>query len=234
MTMREIVSAMLRRWYIPLVLLACAVLATVILAHDGGTYTTRTVVSFLRPASTSLSPTNGTNDPSVIAFAGSIVLEINNGRPPASYSMEDAPYYGAGIRQGALIELFNSGNQWVTSFNKAEVEIQIVGRTSDWVESRQKELVDKVLYLAESHQAATAVSPENRISASVVPLTTQIDYVSASRSSQLAAGAAMLATVTIIGAWGSVTVDRLLSRRRLMTDTAASPPIDRTLEGSLP
>ncbi|MEO7005449.1 MAG: hypothetical protein ABI275_08835 [Terrimesophilobacter sp.] len=233
MTMSEIASAMLRRWYVLLGLLACAVLVTVMLAHDGGIYTTRTVVSFLRPAGTSLSLGNGTNDPSVIAFAGSVVLGINNGRPPASYSMEDAPYYGAGIRQGALVELSNSGNQWVSSFDKAEIQIQIVGRTSNWVQSKQDELVSKVLSIAESQQAAMAISPSKRITASVVPLTTHIDYVSASRSSQLAAGAAMLTAAMIIGAWGSVTADRLLSRRRLLADTSKSPPIDHTLEGSL-
>ena len=90
MTIRDIFSAMLRHWYIPLGLLACAALVTVMLVRDGGIYTTSTVVSLMRPDSTSLSPSNGTNDTSVIAFAGSVVLETNNGHPPAGYSMQDA------------------------------------------------------------------------------------------------------------------------------------------------
>jgi hypothetical protein len=229
-TIRDIFSAMLRHWYIPLGLIACAALITVLLARDGGIYTTKTVVSFLRPDSTSLSPSNGMNDSSVIAFAGSVVLETNNGHPPAGYSMEDAPYYGAGIREGVLVELANSGNQWASTFNKAEVQIQIVGRTRDWVESRQKEAVGKVLSIAESRQRELAVAPQNRIFASVVPVTTQIQYVGASRSSQLAAWAAMLVAAITIGAWGSVIVDRMPSRRLSTTTPKAPRSSARTLE----
>ncbi|MGO4105366.1 hypothetical protein AB4Y63_15555 [Leifsonia sp. YAF41] len=213
MTIREVVAAMLRRWYIPLVLVVCAALATVLLARDGGVYTTRTVVTFMGPDSTSLSP-NGTNDSSVIAFAGSVVQAINNGRPPARYSMDEAPYFGAGVREGVLVELANSGNQWVSSFSKSDVEIEVVGRSFDWVESRQKELVATVLSIASAQQAALALSPNSRIVATVVPLTMQIEHVTASRSGQLAAGAAMLAAAMIVGAWGSVAADRRLSRRR--------------------
>ena len=232
MIIPRVVSAMLRRWYIPIGLLACAALLTVMLARDGGLYSTRTVVSFMRPDSTSLSPTNGTNDSSVIAFAGSVVLEANNGRPPAGYSMEDAPYYGAGIREGVLIELSNSGNQWASNYNKAEVEVQIVGRTFDEVRSRQQELISKILHIAESQQSAMSVSPKNRIVASVVPLTTQIEHVSASRSSLLSAAAAMFIVVVIVGPWGSVTVDRLISRRRSVAGTKVPPSSGRVLEGS--
>jgi hypothetical protein len=230
-TIRDIFSAMLRHWYIPLGLIACAALITVLLARDGGIYTTKTLVSFLRPDSTSLSPSNGMNDSSVIAFAGSVVLETNNGHPPAGYSMEDAPYYGAGIRQGVLVELANSGNQWASTFNKAEVQIQIVGRSRAWVESRQKEAVGKVLSIAESRQRDMAIAPQNRIFASAVPVTTQIEYVGASRSSQLAAWAAMLVAAITIGAWGSVIVDRMPSRRRSTTTTKVARPSGRTLEG---
>ena len=230
MTTRQILSAMLRRWYIPVGILLCAVLLTVMLARDGGTYTTKTVVSFMRPASTSLSPSNGTNDSNVIAFAAAVLQETNNGRPPARYSMDDAPYYGAGIREGELVELANSGNQWMSTFSKAEINIQVVGRTFDWVEARQLELINTVLSVADSQQAAVGIAPGNRITASVVPLTTNIDYVSASRSSQLSAGAAILVAATIIGAWGSVLIDRRLSRRSV-AGAKASRSSGRLAEG---
>ena len=225
MTIREILSAMLRRWYIPIGLLACAALVTMMLARGGGVYTTKTVVSFLRPAETSLSPYNGTKDLSVIAFAGAVVQETNDGRPPTRYSMSDAPYYGAGVREGVLVELANSGSQWVSTFSKSDVEIQIVGRSFDWVTTRQQEMIDRVIDASSDQQAALKISPADRITASVVPLTMQIEHVSPSRRSQVAAGASMLAVTLIIGAWGSITVDRLLLRRRLAqgTETPVSP-----------
>jgi len=168
MTFRYILSAMLRRWYIPLVMIACAGIITVLLARDGGVYSTRTVVSFLRPDASSLSP-NGTNDASVIAFAGAVVQATKNGRPAARYSTDEAPYYGAGVREGALVELANSGNQWVSSFNKSDIQIDIVGRSAEWVESTQTELVDKILAGAAAQQAALKTASKNRITAAVVP-----------------------------------------------------------------
>ena len=232
MNIREIMSAMLRRWYVLLALLACAGLLLSMLAQDGGIYSTRTVISFTLPATTVLSPDNGTTNASVIAFAAAVVQETNEGRPPARYSMDDAPYYGAGIREGVVVALANEGNQWASNSNKAEVQIQIVGRTLDWVEIRQERLVSEVLRIAESRQADLSIPATSRIQASVVPLTTEIEYVAASRRGQLAAGAAMASAAVIVGAWGSVTLDRLLSRRRAGTSPTESRSSDRLLEGS--
>ena len=94
----------------------------------------------------------------------------------------------------------------------------------DWVEARQNELVDKVLSIASSQQVALARSSQDRITATVVPLTRQIEHITASRTSQLAAGAAMLAAAVTVGAWGSVTADRLLTKRRAAA-TAKSPRV---------
>ncbi len=214
MTVRQILSAMLRCWYVLLGVLAVAALVTVVMANDGGIYSTKTVVSFLLPDSTSLSPSNGTNDSNIIAFAATIVQAVNNGRPTSRYSMDDAPFYGVGIREGVLIDLTNSGNQWASTFSKAEIEIQIVGRTLEWVKSQQNTLVNKVVGTAASQQASVGIMPKDRISASVVPLTTDIEHIAPSLSSRLTAGAAMLAAALIIGGWGAVRVDRRLSARR--------------------
>ncbi|TFD84572.1 hypothetical protein E3T61_19150 [Cryobacterium lactosi] len=232
MTFREILSAMLRRWYITILVLTAAAVATAVLANDGGTYTTKTVVSFTRPATSSLSPYNGTTDPSVIAFAGTVAQVVNDGRPPARYSESDAPYYGAGVRQGVLVELANSGSQWVSTFGRSDIELQIVGRSYDWVESQQRDLVDQVLAVADAEQASLAIPSADRIRAIVAPLTMRIEYVSPSRRGQAAAAAAMLAVALTVSAWGSVMVDRRLSRKRTTPATPPRIPTRHILEGS--
>jgi len=238
MTIRELLSAMLRRWYIPIGLLAGAALVTAMLASDGGLYTTNTVVSFMRPAETSLSPYNGAQDESVIAFAGVVVQATNNGRTGATertalrYSMSDAPYYGAGVREGVLVNLSNSGSQWASTFSKSDIEIQIVGRTFDWVKTRQTELVNRVLSISNTEQSALDISSDARITATVAPVTMQIDYVSPSRRVQLAAGGAMLAVALIVGAWGSITVDRLRLRPRISAGSRTQASSHRTSKGT--
>ncbi|PWC05161.1 hypothetical protein [Agromyces badenianii] len=230
MTVREILIAMLRHWYIPLLLLTGTGLLTVMLAQDGGIYTTRTVVSFMLPAATSLQPSNGIRDTSIIAFAGTVAQEINNGRPPARYSTDDAPFYGAGVREGVIVGLPNAGNQWMPYYPRAEIDIQIVGRTREWVEAKQTELVDRVLEVAETQQSAVA-APGSRITAAVVPLTLNIEHIAATRSGTVSAGVAMLAAALIVSGWLCVTVERWRSARRTRRRAPAGRPSSRLLEG---
>ncbi|WP_169583080.1 MULTISPECIES: hypothetical protein [Microbacterium] len=201
MTVREILIAMARRWYVVLALLAMALLLGMLLLRDGGVYSTRTVVSFMFPTSTSLSASNGTTDESLIAFAGAVAQEINNGRPAATYSEDAAPFYGAGVREGVLVSLPYSGNQWATDFSVAEVEIQVVGRSREWVEETQADLVAKVLRLAEERQDELAVPTDQRIEISVVPLTLAIERIVAGRVGTLAAFAALVAAALLVAGW---------------------------------
>jgi hypothetical protein len=236
-TFRDILAAMARRWYVPVGVLACAALVTVLLARDGGIYSTNTVVTFMRSSSTSLSPDNGADDSSVVAYAGAVVNAINNGRPPSPYSMDDAPYYGAGVREGIRVDLADEGNQWVSTFSRSDVEIQIVGRSLEQVQSEQQRMTDLVLSFADAEQAMLLIPAEDRITAVVAPLTTQIEYVHPSTTSQLGAAGAMLAAALVVGAWGSVGLDRLLSRRPKTSvlatpDPRTSDPSRRILEGT--
>ncbi len=201
MTIREILIAMARRWYVVVALLAMALLLGILLLRDGGVYSTRTIVSFMFPTSTSLSASNGTTDESLIAFAGAVAQEINNGRPAATYSEDAAPFYGAGVREGILVSLPYSGNQWATDFAVAEVEIQIVGRSREWVEATQAELVAKVLRLADEQQEELAVPADQRIEMTVVPLTLEIEHIVPGRVSILAALAALIAASLIVAGW---------------------------------
>jgi hypothetical protein len=234
MTLRQISTALLRRWYIPLGIFACVALAAVMMARDGGIYTTKTVVALLRPTGTSLSADNGANYESIIAFASVVVSETNNSRSPERYSMEDAPFYGAGVREGTRIDLARSGNQWVTSVSKAEIEIEIVGRSFEQVESQQKESVEKILSAAESLQVGAGVPPDNRISASVVPLTTQIQFVSPSRRTQFTAFGALFGVAVITSAWGAGVIDGALSKRRMRSRLSGDAPSRRLHEGAKP
>lgn len=214
MTVREILAALARRWYVVVVVCAATILLALAMLRDGGTYTTRTVIAFTLPATTTLTFSNGLDDANVIAFAGAVTQEVNNGRPPARYSTDEAPFYGAGVREGVLVSLASAGNQWVSSFLRAEVEVQVVGRSYEWVEQRQKQLVDRVIEVAEQQQTVAGIAPESRIETSVIPLTLHIDYIAPSRTAQLVAGGAMAGAALIVSCWLAVLTDRLVQRPR--------------------
>ena len=215
MTLAQVVDAVLRRWYVPLIVLMAAAALTTQLVKGSGLYSTRIVVIFVNigPHQIAIGPDNGSENASIIAFAGAVANEVNNGRPVFGYALPDAPLYGAGVIQGVFVGLRDDGGQWGTSFNRAELEIEIVGPTQAYVESMQQELLSKVYTRARELQGPAYDDPNSRILTQVVPLTLAIEHVSASRSQRVMALASMLAAAMIVGSWGAVRLDALLPGR---------------------
>lgn len=213
MTIRELMRAVLRRWYVLVVAIVLAVAGGYLLHRNAGVYTTQTVVSFMLPDKTSLSQNSGLDDASVIAFAGTVAQEVNDGRAPARYSTDDAPFYGAGVRKGILVTIPDAGNQWVSSYLRAEVELQIVGPTEEWVTSTQKAILEKVTQVAEAQQVGVEPA-SSRIQTSVVPLTLRVFHIIPSRTAEIAALVALAAAALITGGWGAVTLDGIILKRK--------------------
>jgi hypothetical protein len=233
LTFRAVLSAIRRRWFVVVLALAAAVGGFSAFLHDGGIYTTKTIVTFLVPATTTLSPDNGSNDDSVIAFARSVAAQVNAGRNPVSYSEDTAPYYGAGLRQSVLVDVPSDGNQWYESYNRAEIDIQIVGRSEQWVKQQQASYVDRILAITRAQQVVLVSNPQQYITASVVPLTQNITAIDASRGAQGAALAALLLAGLLVGGWGAVALDRRIARARTAREPVVSRRAPLTLKGSL-
>jgi hypothetical protein len=178
------------------------------------------VVSFTLPGKVTLAAESGLGDESVISFASAVAEEINGGRPALRYAADDAPFYGAGVREGVSVGLPNVGGQWVTSFDRAQIEIQIVGRSSESVRQSQAELLQRVTDVARTLQEDAGIPASEQISTTVAPLTTEVDHVTSSRSSQLAAFGSLGVAAMIVAAWLSVVADRLhvISSRRTPTN----------------
>ncbi|RLK47945.1 hypothetical protein [Microbacterium telephonicum] len=230
MTLRELLRSMGTRWYVLVAMLVVAGAAGALLLRDGGIYATRTAVVFTLPGQTLLLPDSGARDASVIAFADGVAQDINGGEQPFRYAGADAPFYGAGVREGIAVSLRNEGGQWVTSFGAAQIEVQIVGRTREWVQDKQEELVAQVLSTSDARQAEAGIAPEERIAASVVPLTSAIDEIHPSRSAIVIAFAALVAAAVAMAAWGSTLLDRIAARGGVPPRAARIAPQRRRVE----
>lgn len=209
MTVRELVDALMRRWYVVAVTLLIAVVGNYFLQRGQGVFTTETVVSFLLPNQTALSPNNGLDDANLIAFAGLVARKVNNGQTPAIYSIYDAPLYGAGVRQGVAVSIPNSGNQFATSYQRAEVVLQIVGPSERWVALVQSELLSQVVQITNAQQASVT-SETARIHASPESSTKKISRVAPSRTLAVSASIALLIAALLVGGWAAVIVDRAI------------------------
>ena len=146
MTAGEVLAAVKLRWYAPLVALFCGAGLVVLFFLNSGVYATQTVVQFihLEPSQGAISPNSDIENGNFIAFAGAVASDVNNGRPVLNYARETAPLYGAGLRDGVRVSIPDSGGQWMQSFTRAEIVIQIVGTTEEAVATRQRELLEKV------------------------------------------------------------------------------------------
>ncbi|QEW00808.1 hypothetical protein F6J84_12315 [Microbacterium caowuchunii] len=229
MTLRDVLRMLRRRWYVVVLILALTGAATVGLARDGGIHHSRTIVMFTMPGAGTVTPYNGSDSWSVITFAQTIATQASGGRAIGRYySHADAPLYGAGLREAVVVAVRSDGSQWSSRIESAVIEVQIVGRTEQWVRERQDDLVTKIIGITASEQAAAGVPEGDRIDAHVEPLTTAIEYVSPSRTAGLAAILAMaIAGVLTAGAaaWA-------LDRRRPPTRRVVHAPTEDIEAGS--
>ena len=209
MTFRELVAAVLRWWYVPLILLLAAGGFALYLLRDGGLYFTRTVVMFihLEPSQVAIGPDNGTANDNIIAFAGTVANDVNNGRPVTRYARVDAPFYGAGLTEGVHVSLPDDGGQWLTTFTRAELDVEIVGRSREYVESMQRAVLLKVFDRARELQGPAYNNPDERIRTQVAPLSLTIDHISASRREQVVAVGSLELAAFIVGIWCAVRLD---------------------------
>jgi hypothetical protein len=214
MTLGELGGIVLRRWYVVSAAFIAALLLGGVLWSQSGVYSTRTVVSLTFPFESTLTPDNATSNESVVAFAGAVAAQISPETETVRYSAGDAPYYGAGLRQGVLVGLRDEGSQWAPSYGSAVIEIQIVGPTERWVADRQKRILDRVAASTEERQSDVASGIDDRVVARVDPLTTQIEHITPSRLALLTAVGAIALAGALVGGWGAYVIEQFTRRRR--------------------
>lgn len=208
-TLLGILRAMLRRWYVVLVVVLSAVYLTTTFVRDSGCYITDTVVTFTLPAMSPLQPDNGSTDSNVIAFASAIADEVSSGGAQALYATADAPSYGAGVRQGIWVGVPNTGGQWSTSFSTAAIEIQIVGRTAAWVRQQQHAALARIDAASRFRQSAART---RHVSMTIEPLSTEVSHILPTRSDRLMAFAAIGVGTFIAVVMASLTTEALMVR----------------------
>lgn len=209
----DVLSALGRRWYVSAAVLILVVAAFFTWHRVGGVWVATPVITFLRPGAQILEPENGLKDESIIGFASTVATQINQGHAPESFAADDAPLYGAGLRQGIRVSVPNIGGQWSTSYSDAEIIIQVVGTDRAWVESTERSLLRDVDLYAAAAQKEAGTSSKFQIVTSVMPLSTQLSHVVSGKQTTVEALGALLFAGLLVGCWGSISLDEALRRR---------------------
>jgi len=211
----EVAASMRRRWYVVVVIVGLSAALAWTMTEAGGTYYSKTIVWFTADSAPTLLPDNGAENSDVIAFAGAVASELNRGRPPANYASSEAPYYGAGVRQGVLIALRDMGGQWSSWYNAAVIELHIVGRTEAWVADQQEALIANIDEYVRERVGGDDSS--QAITVAVEPLTREISHVAASRLQRVMAYAALGLAGVLTSGVAVTLVERVLRRRQFVT-----------------
>jgi hypothetical protein len=210
-TLHDLIAVVRARWYVVLAVLVLAAGAGVLFARDGGLYTTRTVVAFVVPNDGPWDG-GGSREDGVIALALAVAEQAGEGRGSVDYAAADAPFFGAGIRQGVSIGLPDTGGQWEASYARAAINIDVVSPDRAWVVEQQQSLIAAVQDATVAYQSG--LGSAGRVRAEVEQLTMTIEHVQPSRTSQLLAIAALAGAGLILGCGAAVMWDRRLSARR--------------------
>ncbi|WP_425956195.1 hypothetical protein [Xylanimonas sp. McL0601] len=214
MTFVDAMLAIWRRWYVLALALAVAGAGFVMLDAHGGLYSSKPIIQFMRPGASILEIYNGLDNEDIIGFAQIVAEAVNNGHPIERYALDEAPLYGAGLRQQVRVGVPNTGGQWGTSYSRAEIAISVVGTSRAWVQDTQRVMITRVLEAARASQDALNAPENDRVSYAILPASTTIEHITSLKSTRAAALAAMMGAGTLVGAWCALTLDRWLLRRR--------------------
>jgi hypothetical protein len=212
-TVRDVLEAMLRRWYVVVAVVLAVAALGLFFARDDGLYFTRTVVTFSTPGEDSPFEEGGSSEAGIIAFAASIATELNDGVEPLRYASADAPFYGAGIRQGVIVGIPSTGGQWAVDYRRAAIELQIVSPDREWVAERQAALLAQVQAITETQQDAVGTG-DGFVTTAIDPLALRIDHITPTRTTRMLAWGALAVVAVLVSGWAALRGDAAAAKRR--------------------
>jgi len=177
-----------------------------------GLYTARTTITLLAPAGWAVGGNTLTDSATtLVGFARIIEETVNDGGGGQLFAAPDTPLYGAGVRQGELVYVPNSGGQWAPNFNRPVLLIDVVGPTPEYVVERVDALAADVSDAIDARQDDFRVVDDQRITWQANPQRPEVMYAGPNRVRMLGGIAVLGAGVTVAVA---LAVEVLLRRRR--------------------
>jgi hypothetical protein len=223
MTRFELLRVLARRWYL---LLAVAVLTgfgALLVQNTTPVYSTEVNVMFLPPDGVLMDQSE-----SLIYFAAVVERQFNGGHPALKLSSNVATLYGAGVRNGYTVSLYDTGGQWQTNFNRPVLQVEVVDSGQAAVQSQLDAILARIDTIAVDTQKAAGVKPSLMIRGNVSPAPPVIVEV---RGSKWRAAAGIACLGLGIGVGACYYLDRVLMRRPRLRQQPESPVLEAVVIG---
>jgi len=206
MTRFELVRLLLRRWYVVLAVAVATVIGAGLVQHPASVYSAEVNVMFLPPDGVLMDQTE-----SLIYFAAMVERDFNQGHTEPRVSSASATLYGAGVRKGYSVSLFDTGGQWQTNFNRPVLQVEVVDSSPAAVQTQLDAILAKIDSIAAQAQSRSGVASAKMIRSNQSPNPAVIVRAGGSRW-RATAGMIFLGLGVAIGA--CYYTDRILASRR--------------------
>jgi hypothetical protein len=202
MTSRELLSLVVRRWYLMLLGAIISVVALHLITHRPGVYWTQFNVVVLAPVH-KFYPNNLEDPPDALApMAGLLVADWNGAKRQPLMATGDTTLFGQGLRQGIEVRVPNEGSQWQPLFFAPSIDVQVVSTNPERVEQDARRVSTELNGLLQKRQDAMGIRPSQRMTTMTSPTDPTILHVSGSRMRAAAAtGLAGAAVTTVAVYW---------------------------------
>ena len=210
MTARDLLGAVLRRWYVVLLGGALTLGALMMVGRQEPVWWTQYNIVIVGP--TGDHRTNVLDNPlyGLQPLVGVIATDFNDGHPPLLTGDVAATMVGEGEREGVQVRTPNLGTQWRPLFSANYLDVQVAGPDPDQVLATAQETTLRVSALLEEHQDELHVPPTLR--ARAVPSSGEPTVVPIA-GSRSRAGAATLMTGGFLTLVAVYWVERWRGRR---------------------
>lgn len=214
MTVAQLVSLLIRRWFVVAAGVACTWLVSTALMLTPPVYAAQMDVVFVVPGGVASSRTDDAFAEPLINFTSVVAVRVNAVRPSVTLSSPTAELYGLGVREGVSVTMADAGGQWERIFNAPVIRIQAVDSSPARVSSALDEVVADISAASTAIQDESGVVPSVRIGIETVPRQPEVFAYSRTRTSEAKATAAAWILGLSLTAFAATLSDRWARSRR--------------------
>jgi hypothetical protein len=202
MTSRQLLSVVLRRWYLMLLGVVITVGAVHQIVHRPGVYWTQVSVVVLGPVDKQYPNNFEAPAWALISVAGMLTADWNGVEPPLLTASSQTTLFGEGQEKGILVRMPNQGSQWQPLYFSPSIDVQVVESEPNTVAREARRVSAELDRMLQRRQAAIGIDQKQRMTTVASPTDPTIAYVSGSRTrAALATGVVGAAFTTIAVYW---------------------------------
>jgi hypothetical protein len=123
-TARELISLLLRRWYVVLLCGALTLASMLLLLDRPSAYFAEFEVVLLPPLEATNTNTLRRDPYGITPMAGLMVVEFNRGKHPLDMSTTETTLYGEELTRGHRVRMRNIGNQWEPVYRDPVIDVR--------------------------------------------------------------------------------------------------------------